>query len=71
MLPGLRIEGHSRARYVHLEGEGSENDRVLITIQEAARRFGVTAATISAWIDSGRLEGFRIEGDRRIYVASE
>lgn len=71
MLAGFRIEGRRRARYVHLEGEGSENDRVLITIQEAARRFGVSSATIRAWIEKGRLQGFRVEGDRRIYVAME
>jgi len=54
---------------VDLEGEGSENDRVLVSVQEAALRAGVTPATIRTWIESGRLEAFRIEGDRRFYVA--
>ena len=29
---GFRIEGRDRARYVDLDGEGSENDRVLVSI---------------------------------------
>lgn len=62
MLAGFRIEGQPRGRYVDLSGEGAENDRVLVTVQEAARRFGVTPATIRAWIESGRLEGFQVEG---------
>jgi hypothetical protein len=37
MFASYRIEGRSRGRYVDLEGEGGENDRVLITVQEAAR----------------------------------
>ena len=40
LLAGFRIEGHGRARYVHLEGQVSENDQILVTVQEAARRFG-------------------------------
>ncbi len=71
MLAGLRIEGQARARYVHLEGEGGENDRVLVTVQKAARRFGVNSATIRRWVEAGRMEGFRIEGERRVYVATE
>ena len=31
---GFRIEGRARARYVDLGGEGGENDRVLVSIQE-------------------------------------
>jgi len=71
LLAGFRIEGRSRARYVHLEGEGSANDRVLITVPEAARHFGVSTATIRVWIEKGGLEGFRIEGERRVYVTME
>jgi excisionase family DNA binding protein len=54
-----------------LEGEASENDRVLISVQEAARHFGVNSATIRRWVEAGRMEGFRIEGERRVYVATE
>ena len=68
-LAGFRIEGQARARYVDLVGEGSENDRVLVSIQEAAQRFGMSTSTIRRWIETGCLEAFRIEGDRRVYVA--
>ena len=71
MLAGFRIEGRARARYVDLDGEGTENDRVLLSIQEAARRAGVSTSTIRRWIEIGRLEAFRIEGDRHLYVAME
>ena len=68
---GFRVEGKARARYVDLDGEGSENDRVLVSIQEAAQRVGVSTSTIRAWIENGRLEEFRLEGDRRVYVAMD
>lgn len=71
MLAGVRIESHARSRYIDLSAEGSESDRVLVTVKEASRRAGVSSATIRAWIESGRLEGFRIEGDRRVYVAMD
>ena len=71
MLAGFRIEGRARGRYVDLQGEGSENDRVLVSIQEAARQFGMSTSTIRRWIETGRLEGFRLEGDRRLYVAMD
>lgn len=64
---GLSHRGRGRARYVQLEGEGGENDRIVVTVPEAARRFGVTPATIRAWIEKGRIEGFQVEGDRRVY----
>ena len=35
MLAGFRIEGRSRGRYIDLESEGGENDRILVTVQEA------------------------------------
>ena len=69
LMAGFRIEGRSRARYVDLSGEGTQHDRVLVTVPEAARRNGVSTATIRSWIAKGRLERFQIEGDRRIYVA--
>jgi len=69
-LAGFRIEGRERERYVALSSrEGSESDQVLVTVQEAARRLGVSSATIRARIERDRLEGFRIEGERRVYVA--
>lgn len=69
MLAGFRVEGRARARYVDLDGEGAEHDQVLLSIQQAAERAGVSSKTIRTWITTGRLEAFRIEGDRRIYVA--
>ena len=69
MLADFRLEGRGRTRYVDLESEGGENDGVLVTIQEAAQRFGVSTATIRMWIKSGRLEGFCIARERRIDVA--
>ncbi len=71
VLAGFRIEGRQRARYVDLDAEGSESDRVLVTVQEAAQRFEVTSATIRVWIKRGRLERFHVEGDRRLYVAMD
>ena len=68
-LAGIRIEGQARARYVDIDGEGTENDRLLLSVQEAARRFEIRASTIRRWIETGRLEAFRLEGDRRVYVA--
>lgn len=69
MLAGFRVEGRARARYVDLDGEGAEHDQVLLSIQQAAERAGVSSKTIRTWITTGWLEAFRIEGDRRIYVA--
>jgi len=69
MLAGFRIEGRARARYVDLEGEWTENERVLFSVQDAAQRFGMSTSTIRRWIETGRLEAFRVEGDRRVYVA--
>lgn len=71
MLAGFPIEGHSRARYVDLKGEGTQQDRILVTMQEVAQRAGVTPATVRTWIDKQRLEGFRVAGDKRIYIALE
>ncbi len=41
MLACFRIEGRARARYVDLEGEWTENERVLFSVQDAAQRFGM------------------------------
>jgi hypothetical protein len=41
MLAGFRIEGQARARYVDLDQEGTENDQLLLSVQEAARRAGM------------------------------
>ena len=71
MLAGFRVEGRARARYVDLEGEGAEHDQVLLTIQQAAERAGVSTVTIRRWVETGRMEGFRIEGSHRVYVALE
>jgi len=46
MLAGFRVEGQARARYVDLDGEGSKYDQVLVSIQEAARRTGMSTSTI-------------------------
>ena len=51
-----------------LDGEWSEKDPVPVSIQEAARRAEVSASTIRTWIETGRMEAFRLEGDRRVYV---
>jgi excisionase family DNA binding protein len=71
MLADFRIEGQARAGYVDLDGEGSEKDRILVSIQEAARNSGMSTTTIRRWIVTGRLEAFRLEGDRRVYVAMD
>ena len=63
MLAGFRIEGRARARYVDLEGEWTENDRVLFSVQEVARRAGMSTSTIRRLIEIGRMEAFRLEGD--------
>ena len=57
-MAGFRIEGQTRARYVDLEGEGSENDRLLLSVQEAAQRSGMSTSTIRRWVETGRLEAF-------------
>ena len=43
-----------------------------LTTGEVARICNVAARTVSKWVDSGRLEGYRIPGskDRRIHVAA-
>jgi diguanylate cyclase (GGDEF)-like protein/excisionase family DNA binding protein len=46
---------------------GERNDRVLVSVAQAAGMLGVHPNTIRAWTDSGRLPAFRINvrGDRR------
>jgi excisionase family DNA binding protein len=38
------------------------DDRVLITVSEAARRLGTYPNAINRWIAKGELEAFRVEG---------
>ena len=71
LLAGFRVEGRPRARYVDPDGEGAEHDQVLLTIQQAAERAGVSSKTVRTWIAARRLEAFRFEGDRRLYVAMD
>ena len=68
-LAGVRIEAKpepatsiSTAREPGMTGFCSR-------FQEAARRSGMSTSTIRRWIETGRLEAFRLEGDRRVYVA--
>ncbi len=53
----------SRARGSKNERGVQERPGFILSIQEAARRAGASVATIRAWIESGRLEAFRLEGD--------
>ena len=69
MLAAFRIEGQVQARNVDLDGEASENDRVLLSVQEAAWRTGMSTSIIRRWIETGRLESFGLEGDRHVFVA--
>lgn len=47
-------------------------DREWFTTAQAARRLGVSAKTVSLWIDTGRLAGIRIPAskDRRVHIAA-
>jgi hypothetical protein len=63
--------GQARARYVDLDRDGSEDDGILVSIQKAARRARVSTSTIRAWIEAERVKAFRLEGDRRLYVAMD
>jgi excisionase family DNA binding protein len=56
-LAGFRIEGQARARYVDLDHEGTENDQLLLSVQEAARRAGMSTLTIRRWIENGTPRG--------------
>jgi len=39
------------------------DDRVLITVSEAARRLDTYPNAINRWIEKGELEAFRVEGE--------
>lgn len=41
-----------------------DNDRILITCSEAARRLGTNPKRVARWIEKGELDGFRLEGHR-------
>ena len=46
-------------------------DRVLITVSEAARRLGTYPTAINRWIAKGELEAFRVEGKVFRFVDAE
>jgi excisionase family DNA binding protein len=47
------------------------DDRVLITVSEAARRLGTYPNAINRWIAKGELEAFRVEGRGLRFVDAE
>jgi len=47
------------------------DDRVLITVSEAARRLGTYPNAINRWIAKGELEVFRVEGRGFRFVDAE
>lgn len=47
---------------------GVATDRELITIQEAAARFGKVPETIRAWLREGKIRKYQNKLDRRVYV---
>lgn len=47
------------------------DDRVLITVSEAARRLGTYPNAINRWIAKGELDAFRVEGRGFRFVDAE
>jgi len=47
------------------------DDRVLITVSEAARRLDTYPNAINRWISKGELEAFRVEGRGFRFVDAE
>ena len=47
------------------------DDRVLITVSEAARRLNTYPTAINRWIAKGELEAFRVEGKVFRFVDEE
>ena len=47
------------------------DDRVLITVSEAARRLGTYPNAINRWIAKGELEAFRVQGRGFRFVDAE
>ena len=47
------------------------DDRVLITVSEAARRLGTSPNAINRWIAKGELEAFRVQGRGFRFVDAE
>lgn len=43
----------------------------LLGISEAARRIGVTTATLTRWDSAGKLRAFRDSARRRLYMAED
>lgn len=66
MSPSV-AEGRRRYVAANFQSDVAERERVLTTIQEPAERFGVSTVTIRG-IENGRLESFRVERERRVYV---
>jgi len=40
----------------------------LMTVQEVAKKFGVSIATIHRWLKEGNIPGMRLPGTRKIYI---
>lgn len=54
--------------HADLGGDVAESDWLLVSVKSASRRLGVSTVTVHNWIGKGRLEAFRVNGERRIYV---
>ena len=40
----------------------------LLSIQDVAKKFGVSLATVYRWLKDGSIPGMRIPGTRKIYI---
>lgn len=48
--------------------ETRERERELISVQEAAERYGVTIPAVRGWIRTGRIQSYEQKLPRRVYV---